>query len=505
MRYDGTVPLDPGESFERYTIEQRIGLGGLGEVYRAFDTRLLRSVAIKIIRRDRVHDWSSAAARFLREARVAASLQHPNTVAIHDLGEVRGTLFIVMELIRGNTLRSFIGDASIPVELRLEWLAGTARGLAAAHEAGIIHRDVKPANIMITSEGVPKVLDFGLAKAVDEDGEGFTTKVGQLLGTPRYMAPEQREGKGVDERSDQYSFGVMAYELLAQVHPDTRRGTTRPLEVAAPWLTPTIAASIDRMMSTDPSDRYPSMPVAAAAIDAYARTNSISASMSVNLGARQATSGPRDHSTTEQFVPSIVRSRSTQPPTEEDGIPISVAPPREHTEEMSTRVRAVDPRAQALAQVFASSFADETIGPGRYVIELRATERSTHPLVLVPRESAYGAIILGSVSVANASAELHAFDYVAIMHAQRGTPKQFLDRATYEKSVLKRVRTLLKANGVTSFAIVAAPIELRRAFAAQRSTFPPPDVRLGKTDVDVTADTQAAPAIEPGNGVARKR
>jgi serine/threonine protein kinase len=461
------VALVAGETFARYTIEERIGLGGLGDVYRALDTRLLRHVAIKIIRRDRTSDWEAAVARFLREARVAASLHHPNTVAIHDLGEVRGTLFLVMELVRGTTLRSFISDASIPLEVKLDWLAGIGRGLAAAHDAGIVHRDVKPGNIMITSEGIPKMLDFGLAKSVDDEHEDFTTKVGQLLGTPRYMAPEQREGREADARSDQYSFGVTAYELLAMVHPDAQKGERQPLRVAAPIVDPSIASSIDRMLSIDPDKRFPSMPAATAAIEAFARTNSIS--IALNIGAYDGAVGAGEPSTTEQFVPSVVRAQRATETTLPPPAASSAAPPPDQTAEMSTRVRAIDPRAESLTRAFAERFASTPIGPAGYVVEFRATEQASHPLILVPRDAGYAAIVIGSVSFIKSSAEIRGFDYIALMHAQRRTSKPFADRSTYEKSVLKRLKVLLKENGVTSISVVAPPPELRQAFATAQT------------------------------------
>ena len=162
-----------------------------------------------MIRPDRTVDWEEAIAQLFREARAAAALTHPNAVAIFDLGEVDGTFFLVMELVRGTPLRAFVGDPQVPIEVKLGWLASIARALSAAHLAGIIHRDVKPGNIMITSEGTAKVLDFGLAKAVD-DPEDFKTKVGDLIGTPRYMSPEQRAGTPVRPR------------------PGRRGGRTRP-------------------------------------------------------------------------------------------------------------------------------------------------------------------------------------------------------------------------------------------------------------------------------------
>src|SRR5687767_11914288 len=204
------MSLEPGATFERYTVEDLIGRGGMGEVYRVLDTRLLRRVALKVIRPDRKTDWDEAVARLIREARAAAALTHPNAVAIHDLGEVEGTFFIVMELVRGTSLKSFVGDRSIPPSTKLGWLLGIARALAAAHDAKIVHRDVKPSNIMIATDGTPKVLDFGLAKpsgVVSED-HGFKTQLGFVVGTPRYMAPEQKLGADADARSDQFSFAV---------------------------------------------------------------------------------------------------------------------------------------------------------------------------------------------------------------------------------------------------------------------------------------------------------
>ena len=456
--------LVPGATFERYVIEERIGLGGLGEVYRAHDTRLLRKVAIKIIRRDRTSDWESATVRFMREARVAASLGHPNTVAIHDLGEVRGTLFLVMELVRGAALRAFIGDPTLPLEVKLEWLAGAARGLTAAHEAGIVHRDVKPGNIMITSDGVAKVLDFGLAKPVDEDGES-TTKVGQLLGTPRYMAPEQREGLEADGRSDQFAFGVTAYEFLTSMHPAQAR---RPLNELTPDLDPAIAMSIHRMMAPDPMARFTSMRAASAAIEAFVRRHSIAMSVDV----RASNHGGDESSTTEQFVPSFIRRSSTAVPsdttlTNEISMPPARVDPAaqipDATEEMKVAGRPVDPRVGVLARSLAVELGPR--GPGHYVVELRLTEQASHPLLLVPRNPDYVANVLGSVSVIRRAAELRAFDYAALMHAQRGTSKLFLDRRTYELLV-KDVSRILKSSGVCMISVVAPPPELRHEVAS---------------------------------------
>jgi len=145
------VPLAVGETFERYLIESLIGRGGMGEVYRAVDTRLRRKVALKVLRADRGNP--DAVARLFREARLAAGLTHPNTVAIHDIGEAEGIPYIVMELVTGAPLLAYVGDARVPAARKLAWLVDVARALSAAHNAGIIHRDVKPSNVMVSDDG----------------------------------------------------------------------------------------------------------------------------------------------------------------------------------------------------------------------------------------------------------------------------------------------------------------------------------------------------------------
>jgi serine/threonine protein kinase len=533
------VALVVGQTFERYTVEERIGLGGLGEVYRAFDTRLLRQVAIKIIRRDRTHNWETATTRFKREARVAAALHHPNSVAIYDLGEVQGTLYLVMELVRGTPLRAFVTDPSIPLEVKLEWLAGVSRGLVAAHEAGIVHRDVKPGNIMITTEGVAKVLDFGLAKPVGDAYENPMTQVGQLLGTPRYMAPEQREGLEADARSDQYSFGVTAYELLSMVHPDAT-GARIPLRQRLPDVDATITSSVDRMMAREPHLRFPSMFLAAAAIEAYARANSIS----ISIDARSSEAAADEPSTTEQILPSIVRRRdnpsssnvpsttssapsfvsvhaplgppapaprtlptlpappdptSTLPPAElppasrpPRSLPPTLSPPellrsrdREHPRDQTlVMATGADPQTRALMKTFSETF-EMPPGPGDYAVELRITggggAQPSVPLLIVPRDANYAASLVGSVSVHRSTAELRSFDYVALMHAQRRTSKSFVARRVYEL-LLKQVRACLKGCGIGSIVVVAPPTELRAAVSDTRRSTIPPNERPNLTD-----------------------
>jgi serine/threonine protein kinase len=256
--------LTAGQTFARYVIEAAIGEGGMGEVYRAFDEKLRRKVALKVLHPDLA--VPDAAARLVREARAAAAFAHPNTIAIYDLGEIDGTVFLVMELIEGAPLRAFIGDTSLPVNKRLRWLVDIARGLGAAHRAGLVHRDVKPANVMISDDGVVKVLDFGLAKPVE--ASSLNTDVGLVVGTPRYMAPELFAGIRADARSDQYAFGVTAYELLSGAHPGNPMGAVpAALDTLVPELGPAIARIVARTLSRDATQRFESMNEVATALE----------------------------------------------------------------------------------------------------------------------------------------------------------------------------------------------------------------------------------------------
>lgn len=260
------VPVAVGETFERYTIESLIGRGGMGEVYRAVDTRLRRKVALKVLRPDRDHP--EAVARLFREARSAAVLAHPNTVAIHDIGEAEGIFYIVMELVTGQSLLAYVGDDRVPAARKLSWLVDVARALGAAHKTGVIHRDVKPSNVMVSDDGVVKVLDFGLAKPLAP--VSFRTQQGHVLGTPRYMAPEHLAGAEIDARTDQYAYGLTAYELVAGKHPGGV--LAGPVDVPAldalvPGVSRGVAQVIARAMATKPEDRFASMDELAVALE----------------------------------------------------------------------------------------------------------------------------------------------------------------------------------------------------------------------------------------------
>jgi len=222
------MSLSSGTRLGQFEIAELVGAGGMGEVYRAADTKLGRDVAIKVLSETFTRD-SKRLTRFQREARLLASLDHPNICAVHDLQEADGTHFMVMPLIKGDTLAVRIARGAIPAEEALPIFAQIAEALEAAHEQGIIHRDLKPGNIKVSADGRVKVLDFGLGKATEYDAgtassEAATrtttpdlTKMsqeGMVMGTPAYMSPEQARGKAVDKRSDIWAFGCCLYEAL---------------------------------------------------------------------------------------------------------------------------------------------------------------------------------------------------------------------------------------------------------------------------------------------------
>jgi serine/threonine-protein kinase len=280
--------LKAGDSFARYTIEALLGQGGMGAVYRAHDQRLDRRVALKVLAEAAPLEGDSAAKeRLLREARAAAALDHPNAVAIYDVGEASAAEgekpqpYIVMELVAGETLRAYVGDSAVPWQKRLRWMLDAARALGAAHDRGLVHRDIKPDNVMVRRDGVVKVLDFGIARrsALEVDPTAPTqgpalptlTAQGVQVGTPLYMAPEQIKGDPVDGRTDQFAWAVCTYELLTGRPPWRAHGgalglvasilTDEPPAVAATL--PEVPAGIDAALRTALEkrkvERFPSM------------------------------------------------------------------------------------------------------------------------------------------------------------------------------------------------------------------------------------------------------
>jgi serine/threonine protein kinase len=227
--------MDIGSQLGPYEIVARIGAGGMGEVWRARDRRLHRDVAIKVLLGNAHAD--DALPRFEREARAVAALSHPNILAIHDFGTEGGTLYAVMELLEGATLRERLDQSELDVARALDWAHQIAQGLAAAHERGITHRDLKPENIFVTRDGVVKILDFGLARLEAEESNldqmktVARTSPGMIIGTVAYLSPEQARGETADHRSDIFAFGAVLFEMLTG-RPAFLRPTTAETIVA---------------------------------------------------------------------------------------------------------------------------------------------------------------------------------------------------------------------------------------------------------------------------------
>ncbi len=246
-----------------YTLGERLGAGGMGEVYQAYDERLDRWVAVKLIRSDHL-DKPTVRERFRREARAAARLSHPSIVQIHDVVESDESDAIVMELVDGESLSSRIARGPLPVPEAVRLGKEIAEGLAAAHAKGLIHRDLKPENVMITAEGRAKILDFGLAKLLE--GEAALTADHRVLGTFRSMSPEQARGLPLDARSDLFSFGLLLYEMLTGTSPFegastldtlTRICTHRqaPLREMSPAIPAALSDLVDRLLDKEPARR----------------------------------------------------------------------------------------------------------------------------------------------------------------------------------------------------------------------------------------------------------
>jgi tetratricopeptide (TPR) repeat protein len=278
--------MHPGTQLDHFEILDRLGAGGMGEVYHARDTRLGRELALKLLPASRVGE-TDATERFLREARAASALNHPNVITVYDIGQGSRGWYIAMELVRGRTLSRLIGTG-----LDVRTLAGlgaqAARALSVAHDARIVHRDIKPDNLMVRDDGYVKVLDFGLARLFERDGgpdsnsDEWKTGAGLIVGTMRYLSPEQASGETVAAPTDVFALGVVLYEMLTGVHPFARTSTMallgaiiardpEPLADRRADLPPLVCTLVHRMLAKEPAVR-PTADVVAATLEAIAGT-----------------------------------------------------------------------------------------------------------------------------------------------------------------------------------------------------------------------------------------
>src|SRR3984957_6483500 len=266
------MALSSGTKLGAYEIQSPLGAGGMGEVYRATDTKLGRDVALKVLPGEMAQD-AERLRRFRREAKVLAQLDHPNIVTIYSVEESEGIHFLTMQLVEGQTLDQLIGAGGLPLEQIVEIAGALGDALAAAHEKGIVHRDLKPANVMVTSQGRVKVLDFGLAKDLRGSNLGDATmtsdsrtQVGVVMGTPAYMSPEQTSGRPLDHRTDIFSLGVLLHEMAtghrpfegnssAELVSAILRDTPPPVTDLRPSLPGDLARIVRRCLEKDPRHR----------------------------------------------------------------------------------------------------------------------------------------------------------------------------------------------------------------------------------------------------------
>ena len=282
------MTLAPGAKLGPYEIVSPLGTGGMGEVYRARDTRLAREVAIKVLPESVAKD-EDRLRRFAQEARAVGALNHPNILSIHDIGVWEETHYIVTELLEGSTLREKLSNGPLMPRRATEFAVQIAQGLSAAHEKGIIHRDLKPENLFITREGRVKILDFGLAKQTTRamrgtaDAEtvasGTNTSAGMVLGTAGYMAPEQVRGEAADHRSDIFAFGAVIYEMLAGQRAFQRNSSVETMNAILKEEPPEIVATprgqnlpalqrvVDRCLEKEPGQRFQSAQDVGFALD----------------------------------------------------------------------------------------------------------------------------------------------------------------------------------------------------------------------------------------------
>ena len=262
-----------GRTIGHYEVIEKIGEGGMGAVYKARDIHLDRSVALKMLPGESVAN-SERKRRFALEAKAASALNHPNIITIYDIDVADGVDFIAMEYVAGHTLADLILPGGMEPARAIQFGAQIADALATAHQSGIVHRDLKPSNIMVNEQGRVKVLDFGLAKLIEPlSGEGGAqtaaaqTCEGAILGTVSYMAPEQAEGKPVDQRADIFSFGAVLYEMLSGVQPfrrDSVLGTLaaivrdEPPALDAARIPPAVRQVVKRALEKNPEARYAS-------------------------------------------------------------------------------------------------------------------------------------------------------------------------------------------------------------------------------------------------------
>ena len=305
---EGDMPIQAGQTLSHYRLIEKIGEGGMGQVWKAQDTRLQRHVALKFVLDDATRNPQQVD-RHIREARAASAMNHPHICSIHDIGEWEGIRFLVMELMEGQSLQQHIGNTPLQIEVAVEFTLQIADALETAHDNGIIHRDIKTANIFVTNRGQAKVLDFGLAKLAPDSGPLPTpgdqtmtaielTNPGAVVGTVSYMSPEQALGKDLDHRTDIFSLGVVLYEMItatrafkgntsaAMFDAILNRAPTAPVELNRK-VPPELERIINKALEKDPDLRYQSAAGFRADLKVLKRNSEFTAPALLNQSVRK--------------------------------------------------------------------------------------------------------------------------------------------------------------------------------------------------------------------------
>jgi serine/threonine-protein kinase len=310
-----------GKQVAQYQFLEKLGAGGMGEIYKAQDTRLNRLVAVKVLPSAKSGD-PERRKRFLLEAQAASGLNHPSIITIHDVISEGDTEFMVMELVSGKTLNDLIPKGGLRIPQALNYALQMADALKVAHAARIVHRDLKPANVMITDSGLVKILDFGLAKLMEHDGSALQqpdnaatgaglTVDGAILGTVSYMSPEQAQGKKIDTRTDIFSFGATLYEMLTGRHAfegDSSLSTlsailrddVKPIAEVVPDVPPQLDAVIQRCMRKDPDERWQTMDEIQAALSELKRESDSGALYTSRISVSAAPTAPKAPAPTQK-------------------------------------------------------------------------------------------------------------------------------------------------------------------------------------------------------------